>query len=237
MNIAIIGYGKMGKEIEKILINNGHQIGLKIHSQNTSSLNVANLDSIDVAIEFSGPDTAFANITLCIENKIPVICGSTGWLDKMNIIEKSVRENDTAFLYASNFSLGVNILFAINEKLAQLLSSNMDYSVSIEETHHVEKKDAPSGTAISLATQIIDQSKHRFKEWSLDQNGNTLPIKAIREPDVPGTHTIKYDSDQDVIQIKHIAKNRKGFALGAVLAAEFISAKKGIYTMKDVLDV
>jgi len=237
MNIAIIGYGKMGKEIEKILINNGHQIGLKIHSQNTSSLNVANLDSIDVAIEFSGPDTAFANITLCIENKVPVICGSTGWLDKMNIIEKSVRENDTAFLYASNFSLGVNILFAINEKLAQLLSSNMDYSVSIEETHHVEKKDAPSGTAISLATQIIDQSKHRFKEWSLDQNGNTLPIKAIREPDVPGTHTIKYDSDQDVIQIKHIAKNRKGFALGAVLAAEFISAKKGIYTMKDVLDV
>ena len=237
MNIAIIGYGKMGKEIEKILLTKQHQILLKINSSNTFKLTAENLKNIDVAIEFSGPESAFANIKLCLENKVPVICGSTGWLDKLEQIEKCVLQNDTAFLYASNFSLGVNVLFAINEKLAQLLSSHKDYQIDLEEIHHLEKKDAPSGTAISLATQIIKQSDHRFTKWSLIPEENALPIKAVRAPDVPGTHHIKYDSDQDIIEVKHTAKNRKGFALGAVLAAEFIFSKKGIFTMKDVLNV
>ena len=242
MNVAIIGYGKMGKEIEKILLQRGHKVLLTTNSHNSHRLNPENLENIDVAIEFSGPETAFANVKKCLENHTAVICGSTGWLKDKEQAEKSALENETAFLYASNFSLGVNVLFALNEKIGRLLSTNKDYSISISETHHTEKIDAPSGTAISLAEQIIEHSDNRFSDWSLkeeeeEKEKSKLPITAFREPNVPGTHEINYQSDQDHITLKHVAKNRKGFALGAVLAAEFVYKKKGIYTMKDVLNV
>jgi len=237
MNVALVGYGKMGKEIEKILLKKGHTVGLKTTSSTSHLLNTEALEKIDLAIEFSGPDTAYANVKLCIESGTPVICGSTGWLERLNDIEKRTIDNNTAFLYASNFSLGVNVLFALNEQLSRLLGKDLSYKISIDETHHQEKKDAPSGTAITLANQIIHNTDQRFTEWSLDQETGKLPIKAFREPNVPGTHVISYDSDQDIIELKHLAKNRTGFALGAVLAAEFIADKKGVFSMKDVLNV
>ena len=231
MKIALVGYGKMGKIIGEIAESRGHEVVAKLNESPT----LENLNNPDVVIEFSNPEVAFNNIKICLENKIPVVCGTTGWLDQKPEIEKIATENETAFLYGSNFSLGVNLFFALNEKLADLMKNFSEYKVQLEEIHHTHKKDAPSGTAISLAEGII-KNDHRFDAWKLDETkGNELGIFAIREDEVPGTHSIFYRSDVDEIEIKHTAFNRNGFALGAVIAAEWIQGKKGNFSMKDVL--
>ena len=231
MKIALVGYGKMGKIIGEIAESRGHEVVAKLNESPT----LENLNNPDVVIEFSNPEVAFNNIKICLENKIPVVCGTTGWLDQKPEIEKIATENETAFLYGSNFSLGVNLFFALNEKLADLMKSFSEYKVQLEEIHHTHKKDAPSGTAISLAEGII-KNDHRFDAWKLDETkGNELGIFAIREDEVPGTHSIFYRSEVDEIEIKHTAFNRNGFALGAVIAAEWIQGKKGNFSMKDVL--
>lgn len=231
MKIALVGYGKMGKIIGEIAESRGHEVVAKLNESPT----LENLNNPDVVIEFSNPEVAFNNIKMCLENKIPVVCGTTGWLDQKPEIEKIATENETAFLYGSNFSLGVNLFFALNEKLADLMKNFSEYKVQLEEIHHTHKKDAPSGTAISLAEGII-KNDHRFDAWKLDETkGNELGIFAIREDEVPGTHSIFYRSEVDEIEIKHTAFNRNGFALGAVIAAEWIQGKKGNFSMKDVL--
>ena len=231
MKIALVGYGKMGKIIGEIAESRGHEVVSKLNESPT----LENLNNPDVVIEFSNPEVAFNNIKICLENKIPVVCGTTGWLDQKPEIEKIATENETAFLYGSNFSLGVNLFFALNEKLADLMKNFSEYKVQLEEIHHTHKKDAPSGTAISLAEGII-KNDHRFDAWKLDETkGNELGIFAIREDEVPGTHSIFYRSEVDEIEIKHTAFNRNGFALGAVIAAEWIQGKKGNFSMKDVL--
>ena len=231
MKIALVGYGKMGKIIGEIAESRGHEVVAKLNESPT----LENLNNPDVVIEFSNPEVAFNNIKICLENKIPVVCGTTGWLDQKPEIEKIATENETAFLYGSNFSLGVNLFFALNEKLADLMKNFAEYKVQLEEIHHTHKKDAPSGTAISLAEGII-KNDHRFDAWKLDETkGNELGIFAIREDEVPGTHSIFYRSEVDEIEIKHTAFNRNGFALGAVIAAEWIQGKKGNFSMKDVL--
>ena len=231
MKIALVGYGKMGKIIGEIAESRGHEVVAKLNESPT----LENLNNPDVVIEFSNPEVAFNNIKICLENKIPVVCGTTGWLDQQPEIEKIATENETAFLYGSNFSLGVNLFFALNEKLADLMKNFSEYKVQLEEIHHTHKKDAPSGTAISLAEGII-KNDHRFDAWKLDETkGNELGIFAIREDEVPGTHSIFYRSEVDEIEIKHTAFNRNGFALGAVIAAEWIQGKKGNFSMKDVL--
>ncbi|MFC4162098.1 4-hydroxy-tetrahydrodipicolinate reductase [Epilithonimonas zeae] len=230
MKIAIIGYGKMGKIIDEISQSRGHEVVARLKETPTTE----NLNNADVAIEFSNPEVAFENIKTCLENKIPVICGTTGWLDKKPEIERLALENNTPFLYGSNFSLGVNLFFALNENLAKLMSNINEYSVQLEEIHHIHKKDAPSGTAISIAEGIIENSK--YEAWKLDETRDKeLGIFAIREDEVPGTHSVFYRSEVDEIEIKHTAFNRNGFALGAVIAAEWIVDKKGIFSMKDVL--
>ena len=231
MKIALVGYGKMGKIIGEIAESRGHEVVAKLNESPT----LENLNNPDVVIEFSNPEVAFKNIKICLENKIPVVCGTTGWLDQKPEIEKIATENETAFLYGSNFSLGVNLFFALNEKLADLMKSFSEYKVHLEEIHHTHKKDAPIGTAISLAEGII-KNDNRFDAWKLDETkGNELGIFAIREDEIPGTHSIFYRSEVDEIEIKHTAFNRNGFALGAVIAAEWIQGKKGIFSMKDVL--
>ena len=231
MKIALVGYGKMGKIIGEIAESRGHEVVAKLNESPT----LENLNNPDVVIEFSNPEVAFNNIKICLENKIPVVCGTTGWLDQKPEIEKIATENETAFLYGSNFSLGVNLFFALNEKLADLMKNFSEYKVQLEEIHHTHKKDAPSGTAISLAEGII-KNDNRFDAWKLDETkGNELGIFAIRQDEVPGTHSIFYRSEVDEIEIKHTAFNRNGFALGAVLAAEWIQGKKGNFSMKDVL--
>jgi 4-hydroxy-tetrahydrodipicolinate reductase len=236
MKIALIGYGKMGKAIEEIATAHKHEIVLKISSSNTNELTSGNLKKADVAIEFTNPHCAFNNVKTCIENSTPVICGSTGWADRLNEIENLVQKNKGSFLYASNFSVGVNIFFEVNKKLAALMSSQKDYEVIVEEIHHTQKKDAPSGTAITLAEQILQQVK-RKKQWvnKLSDNPQDLEIISQRIDPAPGTHRIKYSSAIDDIEIIHTAHNRKGFAYGAVLAAEFIKDKTGFFSMKDVL--
>ncbi|WP_417431456.1 4-hydroxy-tetrahydrodipicolinate reductase [Halpernia sp.] len=232
MKIALVGYGKMGKIIEELAIKKGHSIVATLNE----SPNIENLNSPDVVIEFSNPEVAFENIKFCLEQKIPVVCGTTGWLTKKSEIEKIAVENNTAFLYGSNFSLGVNLFFALNEKLAEMMKPFEDYSCQIEEIHHTEKKDAPSGTAITLAEGIIKNSK--FEAWKLDETENkNLGIFAIREDKVPGTHSVFYKSEVDEIEIKHTAFNRNGFALGAIVAAEWILGKEGNFSMKDVLEI
>ncbi|MBU4537530.1 MAG: 4-hydroxy-tetrahydrodipicolinate reductase [Weeksellaceae bacterium] len=231
MKIAIVGYGKMGKIIAEIAAKRGHEIVATLNETPTSE----NLNNPDVAIEFSNPEVAFNNIKICLENKIPLICGTTGWLDRKPEIEKIASENGTAFLYGSNFSLGVNLFFALNEKLADLMKNFNEYNVQLEEIHHVHKKDAPSGTAISLAEGIIKNDR-RFDAWKLDETKeNQLGIFAIREDEVPGTHSVFYRSEVDEIEIKHTAFSRDGFALGAVIASEWIQGKTGNFSMKDVL--
>ena len=231
MKIALVGYGKMGKIIGEIAESRGHEVVAKLNESPT----LENLNNPDVVIEFSNPEVAFNNIKICLENKIPVVCGTTGWLDQKPEIEKIATENETAFLYGSNFSLGVNLFFALNEKLADLMKNFSEYKVQLEEIHHTHKKDAPSGTAISLAEGII-KNDNRFDAWKLDETkGNELGIFAVREDEVPGTHSIFYRSEVDEIEIKHTAFNRNGFALGAVIAAEWIQGKKGNFSMKDVL--
>ncbi len=221
----------MGQEIEKIAISRGHEIVLKA---DINGFTDEEIKQADVAIDFSVPESAVSNIKKSIKNNVPVVVGTTGWLDQYDNIVEYCKENNGGFIYASNFSLGVNIFFELNKKLAKMLSGHDQYSVEMEEIHHTKKLDAPSGTAITLAEGIIENSK--FTGWKLDSaEENEIPITAKRIGNTPGTHTVKYTSDIDDIEIKHTAHNRKGFALGAVVAAEWLNGKEGIYTMKDVL--
>lgn len=237
MKIAIIGYGKMGKEIEQIANDRNHEIVLKISSKNLSELTTENLQKADVAIEVTNPDSAVENIKKCLLAKTPVTVGTTGWLDRYEEMTSLCKENDTAMLVASNFSLGVNIFFKVNKMLANIMNSQADYDCSITEIHHTHKKDKPSGTAITTAQGILE-NLNKKSTWTLDKNNKSdeIYIDAQREDEVPGTHTVKYESDIDILELSHIAKSRKGFALGAVVAAEYIHNKKGIFTMNDVLN-
>lgn len=236
MKIALVGYGKMGKAIEAIALERGHEIVLKIDADNAGDLTAENLARADVAIEFTGPHTAFDNLKKLISFAKPTVSGSTGWLEKMNELETDIKNNNGSFLYASNFSIGVNLFFELNKKLAELMHPYPDYAVSLEEIHHTAKLDAPSGTAITLAEQVMDVYTEK-KKWVNDvvPEADELLIASKRIDPAPGTHTITYSSEIDDISITHTAHNRKGFALGAALAAEYIKDKKGVFSMKDVL--
>ena len=235
MKIAILGYGKMGKEIEKIALSRGNDVVLKIGEDNLNDLTKENLSRADVAIEFSTPHTAFDNIQLCFEAGVPVVVGTTGWLDKINDCIQQT-ESGKGLFYASNFSVGVNVFFEINKKLATLMAPYNDYKVEMEEIHHTQKLDSPSGTAITLAEGIIDNLP-KVTNWVNEEtvSENELGIVSKRIDKVPGTHIVAYENDIDEIYIKHTAHNRKGFALGAVLAAEFMKDKSGFYGMSDLL--
>jgi 4-hydroxy-tetrahydrodipicolinate reductase len=236
MNIALIGYGRMGHEIETIAVKRGHVIKLIVDQDNMNDLNEANLRGIDVAIEFSTPSAAFNNIIKCLEVKVPVVSGTTGWQEDLYKAVDICKRNKTSFIHSSNFSIGVNLLFRLNSDLAKLMSRYQDYNVSIEEIHHIKKLDAPSGTAITLANGIMDKHS-RYESWCFENEkaDNCIPIHSVREGVVPGTHTVSWDSEIDTISLKHEAKNRKGLALGAVIAAEFIKSREGIFTMNDVM--
>jgi 4-hydroxy-tetrahydrodipicolinate reductase len=236
MKIGLLGYGKMGKAIEKIALERGHEIVLKINAANQNSLNSKSFNQVDVAIEFSLPNTAQHNIEQALHTNTPVVCGTTGWLNNLNEVHHLCTNKNSAFLYASNFSLGVNLFFELNKKLAKLMANHPAYEASIKEIHHSQKIDAPSGTAISLANQIITTTKQK-DQWVLNTSEfkNELTIEALRENGVPGTHRVNYQSETDTLSIKHVAHSRNGFALGAVVAAEWILNKKGIFSMKDVL--
>lgn len=236
MKIALIGYGKMGKAIEKIALSKGHEIVLRIDLENNHELTTQNLLNSDVAIEFTGPSSAFTNLIKCAKAGIPAVCGSTGWLKEYSVVRDAFQKNGSAFLYASNFSIGVNIFFELNKKLANLMAAHPEYIAGIREIHHTHKLDAPSGTAITLAEQIISEIP-TLKNWinKTGQKSGELPIISERLDPAPGTHEVKYQSAIDDIEIIHTAHNRDGFAGGAVLAAEFIQHKKGIFSMKDVL--
>lgn len=238
MKIAIIGYGKMGKTIEQIALTKGHEIVLKINANNLQDFTTENLAKADVAIEFSHPESAFSNITTCLKASCPVISGTTGWLDKMEEAKNICHRHQTGFVYASNFSVGVNIFFAINKRLAEMMNPQEQYDVEMEEIHHTQKLDAPSGTAITLAEDII-KKVNRKTNWINDPSSHTeeLPIISKRIEKVPGTHQISYISPIDTIEIKHTAHSREGFARGAVLAAEWIIGKQGCFDMSDVLDL
>lgn len=236
MKIALLGYGKMGHIIEEIALQRKHDIVLRINDENLGDLTKENIEMADVAIEFTNPQSAVDNILFCLNHNVPVVCGTTGWLSQLKKIEEKCKEVNGTFLYASNFSVGVNIFFELNKKLATLIKTHPGYDVSIEEIHHTHKKDAPSGTAITLAEQIIETSNKKNKWVNSDgENENELSIISKRIDEVPGTHSVKYVSPIDDIEIIHTAHNRKGFAEGAVLAAEFIKGKKGIFSMKNVL--
>ena len=233
MKIALLGYGKMGKMIDSYAKKRKHKISFILDRDYEKG----SLTEADVAINFSVPESAVSNIKLALENKIPVVCGTTGWLNRISEIEKFCIKNNSAFLYASNFSIGVNIFFKVNKYLAKLMRPNTpDYSASIEEIHHAEKLDSPSGTAISLAEDIINSTI--YEKWELGRhNKKSLKIESIREGDNPGTHSVNYVSQLDEISIKHKAYKRDGFALGAVIAAEWLIDKKGIFNMNDVLKI
>ena len=226
----------MGKAIEDVALKNGHEIVLKITSQNTDDLIASNLQKADVAIEFTNPHSAVENIKKCFDANVPVVCGSTGWLNQWQEIENYCTEKNGALLFASNFSVGVNIFFELNKKFAALMNNRPEYNISIEEIHHTQKKDAPSGTAITLAEGIL-KNNHNKEKWVLGEteNNEELSITSKRIDPAPGTHIISYDSPIDSIEIKHTAHNRIGFASGAVIAAEYILGKKGIFGMRDVL--
>ena len=236
MKFALIGYGKMGMAIEEIALQKGHEIVLKINIDNLEDFTTANLKKADVAIEFSHPDSAFENIKTCLEAGLPVVCGTTGWLQRYEEAKNICEQQQGALLVASNFSIGVNIFFEVNKRLAALMVPHTNYDVSLEEVHHTQKKDAPSGTAITLAEQVLEKIT-RKKKWvnHVSDNPDELEIISDRIDPVPGTHKVKYSSSIDDIEIIHTAHNRQGFAAGAVLAAEFIAGKKGIFTMKEVL--
>jgi 4-hydroxy-tetrahydrodipicolinate reductase len=236
MKIALIGYGKMGKAIERIAVVRGHEIVLKIDLDNSFELTKENLSKADLAIEFTGPSSAASNLLQCADAGIRVVCGSTGWLEKYEVVKQAFEKKALAFLYASNFSIGVNIFFELNKKLASLMAPFPEYAVGLREIHHTQKKDAPSGTAITLAEQILANIPS-LNSWINKQSeeAGVLPILSERMDPAPGTHLVKYHSSIDDIEIIHTAHNREGFAGGAVLAAEFIQNKKGIYSMKDVL--
>jgi 4-hydroxy-tetrahydrodipicolinate reductase len=239
MNIALIGYGKMGQAIEAIALQHGHTIVLKITAANAAEMTTANLKKADVAIEFTNPHSAKENVLKCLNAGVPTVSGTTGWNNELHEAQHKAQENNTAFLHASNFSVGVNLFFEVNKQLAQLMNEQEDYNVFIEEIHHTQKKDSPSGTAITLAEQILARL-HRKKNWQETSAVNTdeiLSIQAFREENIPGTHVITYTSAIDDITIKHTAHNRSGFAKGAVLAAEYIFGKIGNFTMNDVLGI
>jgi len=230
MKIALLGYGKMGKVIERIALERGHEIVLK-KDQDTP---FDGLKNADVAIDFSVPDSAVANISECLNNGIPIISGTTGWLTNYPKMVQLCEEKNGSFIYGSNFSLGVNVFFELNEYLAKMMANLKQYNVSMEEIHHTQKLDAPSGTAITLAEGIIKNTN--YANWTLETPiSNEIHIDAKRIENVPGTHSIFYDSEVDQIEIKHTAHSREGFALGAVIAAEWLIGKKGVFTMKDVL--
>ena len=236
MNIALIGYGKLGKEVEKVALERSHDISLIIDIDNQQDLNPNNLAKVDVAIEFTTPSSVKGNILKCFDSNTPIVTGTTGWnKDLKEICDICIQRNQSLF-YGSNFSIGVNILFAVNEYLASLMKGFRQYNVSIEEIHHTQKLDAPSGTAINLADQIIARIEQKVK-WELNETSgeDSLLIKSIREGDIKGIHEVRYESEPDILYIKHFAKSRKGFAIGAILAAEYILGKKGIYTMRDLM--
>ncbi len=239
MNILLIGYGKMGKAIETIAKERGHTIAGIIAAPEDALQTLLQSSQVDVAIEFTEPQAAEQNVTTCLNHGVPVVSGTTGWADRFEAIRTYCQEKQGTFFYASNFSLGVNLFFMLNEYMAKLMGTQgTSYQITVEETHHTEKKDAPSGTAISLAEGII-ANHPMYKQWELMQESplseNTLPIAAFRKPDVPGTHIIRYQSEIDTISIEHEAHSRKGFALGAVVAAEWVQQKKGFLTMRDLL--
>lgn len=236
MKIALIGYGKMGKAIEEIALQKGHEVVLKISIENTYDCTIEHLQKADVAIEFTGPETAVENLKHCFDAGVPVVCGSTGWLQQMDEIKDYCQTKSGGFLYASNFSVGVNLFFELNTYLAKLMSNYSDYDVMLKEVHHTHKKDAPSGTAITLAEQVLNNTISK-KRWinELSDNKDALIIKSERIDPAPGTHHVKYTSPIDDIEIIHTAHNRIGFAAGALRAAEFIQGKKGIFSMKEVL--
>lgn len=238
MKIALIGYGRMGKEIEKLAQEKGHEIVLIIDHTNPQDLTPKKLKNADVAIEFTEPKSAEANIIKCFQAGIPVVSGTTGWTNGVEKIRQKCIELDGTFFYASNFSLGVNIFFRVNSYLARIMNNYEAYQVNISETHHIHKMDSPSGTAITLADGIIAEMNIK-SSWvnSLIGDENTIPIESVREGEVFGDHTVRYESEADFIQIHHSAKNRMGFAFGALLAAEFIAEKKGVLTMDDLLNI
>jgi 4-hydroxy-tetrahydrodipicolinate reductase len=238
MKIALIGYGKMGKAIEELALQRGHNVVLKIDEDNQNEFIKEKITKADVAIEFTGPQSAFDNISRILEFGVPVVSGSTGWLEKIDAIKMVCTANNGSFLYASNFSIGVNIFFELNKKLAALMAAHGDYEVNITEIHHTQKKDAPSGTAITLAEQVLEKLP-RKKSWvnQVSDTPGELEILSERIDPAPGTHKVKYSSAVDDIEIIHTAHSRKGFAAGALSAAEFIHDKKGIFTMKEVLNL
>lgn len=236
MKVAIIGYGKMGHEIEKVLIARGHCVSLIIDKDSADDLTPENLAKVDVAIEFSAPDVAYGNICACLEAGTPVVCGTTAWLDRYDQVASLCKARKGAFFYASNYSVGVNMFFSINRELATMMNRFSQYDVTLSEVHHTAKKDAPSGTAITLAEGILEGIE-RKTQWHLGTTteAQQLEVTAIRRSVVPGTHTVVWESEADLIQIEHTAKNRSGFAVGAVMAAEFLIDKRGVYTMSDML--
>jgi 4-hydroxy-tetrahydrodipicolinate reductase len=238
MKIAILGYGKMGQEIERLALLRKHEVILIIDSIEDWENEGNRLGEADIAIEFSQPDTVLDNIYHCFDANVPVVVGTTGWSEDIEQVRKDCLERGQTIFYSSNFSIGVNLFFELNRKLARLMSDFKDYEISIEETHHIHKQDAPSGTAIILANDIIRNTKRKEK-WvkELSENPEELSIQSFRTENVPGTHKVKYESDVDSIEIIHIAKNRRGFATGTLLAAEWLLGKKGIYEMKDLLSL
>jgi len=236
MKIALLGYGKVGKEIEKIALERNHELALVIDVDNQHEFTVENLKKADLAIDFSTPGSAYKNILKCFEAGIPVVCGTTGWLEKFEEVRILCEQQHHTFFYASNFSLGMNVFFALNKQLARIMDNLPAYDVEMKEIHHIQKVDAPSGTAITIANDLISVL-HRKQKWELNEtsDGTVVKISAVREGEVPGTHFVAWDSTVDRIEISHIAKSRKGFALGAILAAEFIKDKKGMFSMADLV--
>jgi 4-hydroxy-tetrahydrodipicolinate reductase len=236
MRIVLIGYGKMGKEIERIAIDRGHQIVSKIDIENPDDLISLTNKEVDVAIEFSNPVSAFSNIMKCIEKQIPIVCGTTGWLEKKTEVEKATQSFDSTFFYASNYSIGVNLFFKLNKQLAKLMQPHAGYDIYTNEIHHIEKKDSPSGTAITIAEGIMSQYPNK-NQWVNNEipGADEIAIWSQRESTKPGTHTVKYISKVDQIEVTHEAFSREGFALGAVIAAEWILDKKGVLGMDDML--
>lgn len=237
MKVAILGYGKMGKTIEQILLERGHEIVLKVNNNNLEDLTILNIKKADVAIEFSVPTSAVANYNRCFDAVVPVVSGTTGWLDQLPIVKGNMAEKNATLFYAPNFSIGVNIFFKINAVLAKLMNNYPNYNVAMEEIHHLQKLDSPSGTAIKTAEVILKQLKAKTS-WKEGETAleNELLIKSKREEAVSGTHTVIYNSSEDAIELKHTAHSRKGFALGSVLAAEWLIGKKGFFVMEDLLD-
>ena len=237
MKIALIGYGKMGKEIEQIAISRGHSIVLKVDITNADSYSIDELKKADVAIEFSTPEAVINNIYKCFDADVPVVVGTTGWLKHLEEVKSKCSDKKQTLFYTSNYSIGVNLFFKVNEYLAKLMNAYHEYNATMEEIHHVHKLDSPSGTAISLANHILENNKQKEK-WvnNSTENKNELAIISKRIDEVPGTHTVTYSSEVDEISMTHIAHSRKGFALGAVIAAEWVKGKKGIYGMNDLLD-